>query len=374
MRALLVTGIWPPDLGGPASHVPELAAYLRGRGHAIEVVTTADGPPPPAPYPVRWIARSLPVPARYAAVSAEVARRARAADVVYATSMVGRAALGAVLARRPIVVRLAGDAAYERARRKGLYAGDLQSFQCYRGDARVAALRAVRDRSLALARHVVCPSTFLRDIVIGWGVPARKLTVVPNAGPDDLAETVEELRRQHGFRRPTLVFGGRLTTAKALPVLLEAVASVEGVDLVLAGDGPDRDAAEAQAARLGLGARVRFLGAMPREGVLELFKAADATVLSSAWENFPHGIVESLAVGTPVIATSVGGVPEVVTDGDNGLLISPGDPAALAAAVRRYLSDPALRARLEERARPSVADYAPERLLARIESILEAAR
>src|SRR5205814_25062 len=123
------------------------------------------------------------------------------------------------------------------------------------------------------------------------------------------------------------------------------------------------------------GARVRFLGAQPRGRVLELFRAADGAILSSEWENFPHTVVESLAVGTPVLATAVGGVPEVVRDGENGLLVPAGDAAALAHAVRRYFADGALRERLAAAATASVAPYAPDRLLAQIEeALLEATR
>jgi glycosyltransferase involved in cell wall biosynthesis len=104
--------------------------------------------------------------------------------------------------------------------------------------------------------------------------------------------------------------------------------------------------------------------------VLELFRAADGALLSSEWENFPHTVVEALAVGTPVVATAVGGVPEVVRAGENGLLVPSGDAVALAEAIRRYFADDGLRARLAEAARPSVEPYAPDRLLARVEDAL----
>src|SRR5581483_10833323 len=122
---------------------------------------------------------------------------------------------------------------------------------------------------------------------------------------------------------------------------------------VLAGDGDERGAVEARASELGLNGPVRFLGSLPREDVLALMRGADAALLSSAWENFPHTLVEALAVGTPAIATRVGGVPEIVTDGENGLLVPPGDATALAAAIRRFLDDDALRARLTAAAAPS---------------------
>ena len=160
----------------------------------------------------------------------------------------------------------------------------------------------------------------------------------------------EELRAELGLDGPALAFAGRLTAQKSLDVGIEA-ARRAGVPLLIAGDGPDRAALE----RLG---HARFLGPLPRSGVLELFRAADASLLSSSWENFPHTVVEALAVGTPVISTRTGGVAEVVHDGENGLLVEPGDVAALAVAIDRFLTDPELAARLRANAAPSVAEYA----------------
>jgi glycosyltransferase involved in cell wall biosynthesis len=180
----------------------------------------------------------------------------------------------------------------------------------------------------------------------------------------------DELRSELHLDGFTLAFAGRLGPQKALEIALEAVASVADVTLVLAGDGPERAALEARAIELGLEGRARFLGSVSREQVLRLFRAADASVLSSAWENFPHTVVEALAVGCPVIATAVGGVPEVVRDGENGLLVPPGDASALAGAIRRFFDDGELRRRLVEAAADSVAGYTEEAVFTRIEQEL----
>jgi glycosyltransferase involved in cell wall biosynthesis len=374
VNVLLVSGIWPPDVGGPASHAPELAAYLAAAGRGVEVVTTADAPPAAEGYPVRHVSRRLPPGVRHAAVALLVARRARQTDVVYATSMLGRAALGSALAGRPLVVKLTGDEAYERARRRGLFDGDLDAFQRARGGLRIRLLRAVRDRALARAAHVFSPSEYLRRLAIGWGVPADRVTMLPNPAPDAAGlRPREEARAELGLDGTTLAFAGRLTAAKGLHVALAALAQVDGVRLEIAGDGPDRQELERLTKKLGLAGRVRFHGAQRRERVLELFHAADGSLLSSTWENFPHTVVEALAVGTPVIATTVGGVPEVVRDGENGLLVPPGDADALAAAIARFAGDPELRERLRSAARPSVEDYRADRVLARIESELQRA-
>jgi glycosyltransferase involved in cell wall biosynthesis len=374
VKVLIVSGIWPPDVGGPASHAPELAAFLAEHGHGVEVVTTADAPPAGRPDPVLHVPRSTPPGLRHARVAALIARRSRRADVVYATSMISRAGLATALARRPLVLKLVADAAYERAKRRGLFSGSLAEFQGFRGGAEVRALRAARVFALRRARHVVCPSAFLRELALGWGLPPDKVTVIPNAIPP-LPELrpAEEVRAELGLDGPLLAFAGRLNAQKALDVALEALAAVDGPVLALAGDGPERERLERRAAELGLDGRVRFLGARTRAQVLDLFGAADASLLSSSWENFPHTVVEALAVGTPVLATAVGGVAEVVRDGENGLLVPPNDADALAGAIRRFLEEDGLQARLAEAAAGSVEYLAAEHVYARLEEILERA-
>jgi glycosyltransferase involved in cell wall biosynthesis len=359
VNVLIVTGIWPPDVGGPASHAPEAAEFLRAHGHTVEVVTTAERAPAREAYPVRWTSRRLPAGARHAHGAALIARAARRADVVYATGLYVRSALACTLAARPLVVKLTSDPAYERG--------------VWRDASRIElrVLRAVRDLALPRAAHVLTPSSFLRERALSWGLRPERVTVLPNPAPElPPLPAPAELRSRLGVDGRTLAFAGRLTVQKAVEVTLDAVARIDSVTLLVAGDGSERVALERRARELGIADRARFLGALDRRSVLEVLHAGDALVLSSSWENFPHAVVEALAVGTPVIATAVGGVTEVVEHEVNGLLVPPGDPAALAAAISRYFDDPELRERLRAATVSSVADYAPELVYGRLEQIL----
>jgi glycosyltransferase involved in cell wall biosynthesis len=371
VRVVLVSGIWPPDPGGPASHAPALADFLAERGHAVEVVTTADAEPQPRPYRVSWASRRSPF--RHLHAAWLVRTRARGADVVYATSMIRRAAIGSRLARRPLVVKLVSDEVFERATRSGRYEGTLDAFQ-RTGGVRVRILRTTRNSALRSARRVFCPSAYLRDVALRWGLDLERVSVLPNPAPEIPAlPSRDELRQELGVDGWALVFAGRLGPQKALGVALAALARTPDVTLSVAGDGPERAALERRAGELELGSRVRFLGSVPRERVLRLFRAADASVLPSAWENLPHTVVESLAVGCPVIATAVGGVPEVVKDGENGLLVPPNDPDALAAAMTRLFAEDGLRTRLSSAAPASVAGLTEEAVFTTIEAELERA-
>jgi glycosyltransferase involved in cell wall biosynthesis len=358
MRVLVVSGIWPPDVGGPASHAPEVAAFLLAHGHAPHVLVTADRAPAQEAYPVDWIPRASPV--RHLRAFRRVAQLAKRADVVYTTGMFVRSGAGSLAAHTPYVVKLTADPGYERARRRGLTHASLVDFQQERSPV-TWPLRWSRDELAKHAAHVITPSSFLRDLAVGWGV--ERVTVLPNPAPDvSDSPSREELRARFGFDGPTLVFAGRLALPKALEVGIEA-ARRAGVALAIAGDGPER-------ARLEALGHARFLGPLPRAEVLELFRAGDASLLSSNWENFPHSVVESLAAGTPVIATRVGGVPEVVHDGENGLLVPPGDVNALTDAIRRGFGD---LERLRANAVPSIADYSRDRVYGQLLDILIAA-
>lgn len=318
---------------------------------------------------MHWISRALPKGAIHVRTGLEVARLARRADVVYTTGMFGRSAGGATLARRPYVLKLTADPAFERARRRGMVAGEVEAFQHARVGAAIRLLRLARDAELRGAAHVLTPSAWLRELAISWGAAAERVSVLPNPAPP-LPELPprEELRARFGMDGPTLVFAGRLTAQKSLDVALRAVDAVDGVSLLIAGEGDERSRLERLA-----GPRVRFLGPQPRERVVELFRAADACILSSIWENFPHTVVEALAVGTPVLATTTGGVAEIVVDDENGLLVESGDADALARAIERYVGDDELRRRLRANAAPSVERFAPERLFTELERTLEQA-
>jgi glycosyltransferase involved in cell wall biosynthesis len=371
VRVVVVSGIWPPDPGGPASHAPALADFLHGRGHGVEVVTTAHTSPASREYRVHWVSRRSVL--RHVRSVLTVRTHARGADVVYATSMIRRAALGARLARTPLVVKLVSDEVFERATRSGRFEGTLADFQQV-GGARTWLLRATRNAAVRSASHVFSPSAYLRAIAIRWGLDADRISVLPNPAPEvPTLPTRDELRADLGLDGFVLVFAGRLGPQKAVGVLLGALADLRDVTLLIAGDGPDRATLERRTRELGLEERVRFLGSVPREEVLRLFAAADASALPSAWENFPHTVVEALVVGCPVIATAVGGVPEVVHDGVNGLLVAPGDPGALRDAIRRFFSDGELRRRLAEAAPASVAGHTEQAVFARIEAELELA-
>lgn len=348
MRILFVVP-WDQEVGGVASVVGNLARGLEERGHgavflhpgtADELVRTTTkwgftgyrlrlrGPCAPA-NPLRsvlafWVFL-LPTLVRLV----RLLRRDRIdlVNIHYPLASFLPVALAARLAGLPIVTSVHGADLFPRGEPLRRYP---------------LALRAV----LGLSARIVAPSD---------GYLAQVATQLP--GLADRAESIhngirlEEFatsRRDPGARRRP---AGRylLTIAahnpkKGLDVLLSAFARVADrhpdVRLLLLGDGPLRDQLEAQASRLGLDERARFLGTRGRAETIELLQGCAVFVLASRAEPFGLAVLEALACGRPVVATKVGGIREIVRDGVDGLLVEPDDPAALAAAIDTFLDDP----------------------------------
>ena len=151
--------------------------------------------------------------------------------------------------------------------------------------------------------------------------------------------------------RPVMIAVGRLKAPKDFLTLVRGLAALPpgSIDARIVGEGPDRAELESEIGRLGIGDRVHLLG--ERRDVPELLARADVFVLSSASEGMPVSVLEAMAAGLPVVGSKVGGIPELVVDGETGLLVEPGDPDELAAAIGRLAADPELRRQLGEAGR-----------------------
>jgi glycosyltransferase involved in cell wall biosynthesis len=353
MRIVIPTGIFPPDIGGPASYVPRIAAALAARGHAVEVVTLADAPAAGGeyPFPVRRIPRGMARIPRMIRTIDLIRRLARRADLVYANGLFIEAAFATALAGRPLVMKIAGDWAWEQARNHG--AGDplLEDFQRRRQPLRWEAVKALRSIVTRRAGLVIIPSRYFAGMVSAWRVPEDRLEIIHNALMP-LPESPPE--KLPAFSGKTLVTAVRLIRLKRIDGMLELVRSRKDLRLVVAGDGPERENLERLARTLGIEDRVTFLGAVSPVRVAGLLKAADAFVLNSVSENFPHSVLEAFAAGAPVVAPATGGIPEAVTNNENGLLFPPDDSEGLKNAVARLFSEPGLRAALVEGGRQTL--------------------
>jgi glycosyltransferase involved in cell wall biosynthesis len=174
-------------------------------------------------------------------------------------------------------------------------------------------------------------------------VPEDRIIVIYNAlepldGIQPAAVPVQTPRR--------VVTVGRLVSWKRVDQIIEATARCDEAGLVIVGDGPERAHLEELVRTLSLADRVYFAGQRSKAETLSLMAACDLFVLNSTYEGFPHVVLEAMHLGLPVVATAIGGTPEVVQDGKNGLLISPMAQAALSDTLVQLMSSPLEQQRL----------------------------
>jgi glycosyltransferase involved in cell wall biosynthesis len=229
---------------------------------------------------------------------------------------------------------------------------------------RIAERLAVRrtDRVFCVSGEI---ASHLRATVPGSNAKVEVL-YLGVGDPPPASRSAADIRADLGLDPNTrlVVTASRLAPQKALPVMFEALAAVPDARLAVLGEGPLEEEYRASAARLAPG-RVQFLGF--RDSVLDYIRAADAFCLSSVWEGVPLAAQEAILVGTPVVATEVGGMPELIEDGVSGRLVSKGDVQALSAALEEVLAGGERIEAYIERARADLLErFSTEKMIERL--------
>ena len=209
-----------------------------------------------------------------------------------------------------------------------------------------AVPRALIKRVLAQADALIAVSSALRDAMLELGAAADRVTVLRNGVDLEAFQPVDRAsaRRSLGLSRTTLLSVGHLIERKGHHRVIEALAALPDCDLLIAGEGPERGRLTGLIAEHGLDDRVRLLGSVPHGDLAWIYGAADILILASSREGWANVLLESMACGTPVVASPIWGNPEVVREPAAGLLAERNTPESIAEGVRKLLADPPTRA------------------------------
>lgn len=368
MKILLATGIFPPQIGGPATYSKLLYDELPKRGIEVEVSNFGDY-------------LDKPKLVRHFLYFRELLKKAQGADVIYALDpvSVGLPALFASqIHRKKLMLRVAGDYAWEQGTQRFGVRDTLDDFaRNHSGYSWQVKLFKTVQKYIALgAKRIIVPSAYLKSIVSLWGIDESKIQVIYNGfHMEPIKSTPSILRKKLKWTGKVVISVGRLVPWKGMKELLEimpaVIQAVPDAFIVIAGDGPERENLVATAKTAGIEDRVVFTGRLNQATLFEYVKAADVFVLNTLYEGFSHQILETMALGTPVITTAVGGNVEIIRNNENGLLIKPQSKEELKDAIIQLLLNDRQATALSRKAKKDVDLFTDALMLDQIEKELK---
>ncbi|MAZ41050.1 hypothetical protein CL654_02945 [bacterium] len=329
LSILIATGLYPPDIGGPANHTILLEKELPKRGWKVRTAS------------FRFF-RKFPRIVRHSLYFDFLFLKAFGSRIVYAQDTVSvgfPALLVSKLLRKKFVVRVPGDYAWEQARARHGVLDSLEDFQTKRYGFFVEFLRSIQRRVVQGADLVIVPSDYMKGIVSGWGVEPQ--TVYSSI---DMPLSYElPKKRPEGF---LIVSAGRRVPWKGFEALESVVQKEKDWHLFIASD-------------------------LSKKEALGWIKTADVFVLNSTYEGLSHVLIETMSLDTPIITTNIGGNPELIEDGINGILIPSNDDKALYQAIKNVYEDSDVAERRAQEAQKKSSHFSVDFSMNRLEELLQ---
>lgn len=317
MNILLATGIYPPDIGGPASFTCELARELKRRGQEPTVVCYGDEQTLRGEgWEVSVVSRRGPWFVRYFRYALRVYGLARKSDVVFLQGPVSEGYPGMIAARlahKPTLMKIVGDYAWEIYRQTPGNDEMLDEFVTHPHAGSVNLRENFERWSAKHASRIVVPSQYLKKIVTAWGVEPEKISVIYNTIPSlPHTESREALRQRFSVQdKNVITYIGRCVPWKHIDFIIGLLPQLPS-DRVLAigGDGPSLEEWKKAAEQNHVSDRVKFLGRLDRQQVADWYAVSDLLVMPSSYEGFNHVIVEAASMGLPSLVSDKGGNTE----------------------------------------------------------------
>ena len=328
MKILIATGIFPPDIGGPATYSKTMSEEFAKSGHGAMVVTYGDdgesrikGQKSKQSEPrIKKVSRRYPKGFRHLVYFGKVLWNGRNADIIFSQDPVSSgfpAMIASFILRKKFVVKVVGDYAWEQGVYRYGVKELLDAFLKKKQKGMVRFLSKVQKAVVLRADRIIVPSAYLKSVVRQWGIEGYKITVIPNA----LFSTFNVKRI--GKKKAGTVFlsVGRLVPWKGFSMLIELMDDFPEATLIIVGDGPEYKKLEAESQRRKV-KNVLLAGKKSVEGLMDLYQKADIFLLNTGYEGFSHQILEIMAAGIPIITTDAGGNKEIIRDGENALIAS----------------------------------------------------
>ena len=320
MKILITVGIFPPDIGGPASFVPKIAELYSNSGHDVTVVCLTDRKQTDnLNFKVVRILRNQNLLIRWMKTVSQIIRQGYNADLLFVNGLPMESYIANIFTRKKLIRKIVGDWAWERGMNKKIINESFDEFQNNKHNLHLEIAKFSRGWTATKADLIITPSNHLKNVVKGWGVKENSIKVIYNGTklknkPDPIVDQPNDYLK--------LITVGRLAPWKNIDIIIEALSDYKKANqnfiFYIVGSGPEEIKLKKLVNDLDLENFVTFTGQLQKDDLNYYLQKSDIYIQASSYEGLPHVILEAMSHNLSIISTPIGGTNEVIQDGKNG--------------------------------------------------------
>ena len=319
MNILITVGIFPPDIGGPASFVPKISNFLIENGHNVKIVCLAEveNNHTEDNLDVIRIKRSNSLPIRWIKTIYQIIKHGKKSDLIFVNGLGIESTIANLLLKKQLIRKIVGDPVWERAYNQKKTAESFDEFQNNKHSFLIELQKLLRNWSINSAEIVITPSDHLKSFVSGLGFSSKILKI--NNGVD-----ITDIKKSNLHKADVnLLIISRLVIQKNINLVIEAMELLDNKNLKLSiiGEGGEFSKLEAVIHDLNLQNRVQLLGKIDNNRIPQFLLTADIFIQASDYEGLPHSVLEAINYEVPILSTEVGGCKDLLNGGERGFII-----------------------------------------------------
>jgi glycosyltransferase involved in cell wall biosynthesis len=347
MRVLLVSGIYRPEIGGPAFYIPNLAQSIVNAGHSVEVITLKQSSAKiqKENWPVNYVNRNQPMILRFVKLFFTILKSVKKSDVIFVNGLYIECGFVLRIYKKKSIAKVVGDPVFERESNRSRTVLSRSEFNSNSLNFRQFIQRRLLVLCLNTFKDITCPSEELLLLIKGWGVE-RPIHLIANG-----VEIIEGVTLTKEFDVITI---SRLLSLKNIDILIKAC-SLTGKKLAIVGSGPE----EIKLKKVALyeNSDVEFLGALDNFEVIEVLKKSRVFALLSDYEGQSFALLQAMAVGLPSIVSDAKGNIAVIKNGSEGLVVSPQVLTEVSNAIEKLLCNEEMQLEMGSAAKLKVKEF-----------------
>ena len=317
MKVLVTVGIFPPDIGGPATFVPKIVNYFQNElNYEIEILTLSDSKNLDIKdrFIVKRIDRNLPIIYRWLKTIFTIYKLGKNKDLIFVNGLGTESTIANIFLKKKIIRKIVGDPVWERAYNKGKVSENFDEFQVKNYGFSISLQKKVRNFSIKNSDIVITPSQHLKNFILNLGFK-NKIETINNG-----IIIPEESAKKFTNDQTNITIVSRLVTHKNIEKIIAAISDLNNslIKLNIIGDGPELNQLQSIASRSNNKENVIFHGKLHRDDINSIFLKSDIYVQASNYEGLPHSLLEAMSYGIPVLCTPVGECKELLGNEDRG--------------------------------------------------------